>query len=43
MSRPSDIALCLPDNETVAHECNVEHVGKEKIILRMSDKTYKDW
>lgn len=36
--RPNDGALLLPMNQTVVHECNVEHVGRESVILKITDK-----
>lgn len=36
--RPGDGALLRPANQYVAHECYVEHVGREWIILKITDK-----
>ena len=36
--RPNDGALLLPMNQTVVHECSVEHVGRESVILKITDK-----
>ena len=36
--RPGDGALLRPAHQYVAHECYVEHVGREWIILKITDK-----
>ena len=38
LCRQGDSALLLPSNQQVIHECLVEHVGKEKIVLKITDK-----
>ncbi len=38
LCRQGDSALLLPSNQQVIHECYVEHVGKEKIVLKITDK-----
>ncbi len=38
LCRQGDSALLLPSNQQVIHECSVEHVGKEKIVLKITDK-----
>ena len=41
--RPSDSALLLPSNARVVHECIVEHVAKEWVILKITDGAKADW
>ena len=36
--RPGDLALLLPSNQQVMHECVVEHVGRESVILKITEK-----
>ena len=36
--RTNDNALLLPMNQHVVHECHVEHVGRESIILKITEK-----
>lgn len=36
--RQGDSALLLPSNQQVMHECPVEHVGKESIVLKITEK-----
>ncbi len=36
--RQGDSALLLPSNQQVVHECQVEHVGREDIVLKITEK-----
>ena len=36
--RPGDLALLLPSNQQVVHECLVEHVGRETVVLKITEK-----
>ena len=36
--RQGDSALLLPSNQQVMHECLVEHVGRDNIILKLTEK-----
>ena len=37
--RTNDNALLLPMHQHVVHECHVEHVGRESVILKITEKT----
>ena len=37
-SRPGDSALLLPMNQQVMHECWVEKVGKDRVMLKITEK-----
>ena len=41
--RPGDGALLLPLNQTVIHECYVEHVGRDSVIIKITDKAKQAW
>ncbi len=43
VSRKGDSALLLPSNQQVAHECNVEHVAKEWVVLKITDTAKQAW
>ena len=36
--RKGDSALLLPSNKQVVHECFVEHVGRENVVLKITEK-----
>lgn len=36
--RQGDSALLLPGNQEVIHECLVEHVGRDDVVLKITDK-----
>ncbi len=42
-SSKGDAALLLPSNQQVAHECSVEHVAKEWVALKITEKAKQDW
>ena len=45
LHRPSATgkALLLPLNQQVAHECFIEHVGKDSVILKLTAKSKQAW
>lgn len=38
LCRQGDSALLLPSNQQVMHECLVEHVGRESVVLKITEK-----